>query len=105
MCTHAFHASAWGTFERLGILEAVESAGARRGGLNIWSRYGWISPSRAYADRHRPRRRTTSTSARETFDPMLRELAAGTDGVELTLGSTADLAAARGQASERRRRP
>jgi 2-polyprenyl-6-methoxyphenol hydroxylase-like FAD-dependent oxidoreductase len=87
MCTHAFHASAWGTFERLGILEAVENAGARRGGLNMWSRYGWISPSRAYADLHDPDAHNLNIR-RETLDPMMRELAAGTDGVELTMGST-----------------
>ena len=50
MCTHAFQASASRTFHRLGMLEALERAGAPRERLNIWSRYGWICPSRAYRD-------------------------------------------------------
>ncbi len=87
MCTHAFHASTWPTFERLGLLEAVEGAGARQGGLNIWSRYGWISPTRAYAEQLDHDAHNINIR-RETLDPMLRETAAETDGVELILGNT-----------------
>jgi menaquinone-9 beta-reductase len=88
MCTHAIQASAVSTVERLGLRDALTAAGARRGELNLWTRYGWISPSRAYT------RRLNSPELglnvrRETLDPMLRELAARTDGVELLLGHTA----------------
>jgi menaquinone-9 beta-reductase len=87
MCTHAFHGSASPTFERLGILDAVEDAGARRGGLNIWSRYGWFSsPLDSAAG---PGRDLNNLNIRrETLDPMLRRLAAGTEGVELMMGNT-----------------
>jgi 2-polyprenyl-6-methoxyphenol hydroxylase-like FAD-dependent oxidoreductase len=87
MCTHLIQPSASPTIERLGLRGAIEDAGAQPNDLNMWTRFGWIS--------------TTHTSApapmcdhpawnirRETFDPMLRELAAETDGVELMLGHT-----------------
>ena len=63
MCTHVFQASASPTIRRLGILETLERAGARESGVNIWSRYGWISPSRAYMDQDRRGRRRTEHQA------------------------------------------
>src|SRR5438445_3427128 len=47
MCTHAIQASAAPTLQRLGLLDAVKRTGAQSE-VNIWSRYGWISPSRNY---------------------------------------------------------
>lgn len=88
MCTHAIQASAVPTIERLGLLDAVTEVG-RPSELNAWSRYGWISPSRAYARRLPSPRYHGLNLRRQTFDPMLRGLAAGTDGVELMLGHTA----------------
>jgi 2-polyprenyl-6-methoxyphenol hydroxylase-like FAD-dependent oxidoreductase len=87
MCTHAFHASSAPTLERLGILDTVEEAGARLGGLSVWSRYGWFSaPLDGGAG---PGGDLSNLNIRrETIDPMLRGLAAGTDGVELMLGTT-----------------
>ncbi len=88
MCTHAMQASAAPTLERLGLLDAVTRVGMQSE-LNAWSRYGWISPSRNYTRRLESSKYHGLNLRRETFDPMLRELAAGTEGVELMLGHTA----------------
>jgi flavin-dependent dehydrogenase len=87
MCTHLIQPSASPTIERLGLRESVEEAGGQPNDINIWTRYGWISYAREWAPA--PMRDHPAWNIRrETFDPMLRELAAGTDGVELMLGHT-----------------
>lgn len=88
ICTHALAASAAPTLERLGLLDAVAAAG-RRAELNAWTRYGWVSPSRAFTKRLPSPDYYGFNLRRESFDPMLRELAAGTPGVELLLGHAA----------------
>jgi menaquinone-9 beta-reductase len=87
MCTHFIQASASPTIERLGLSEKFREAGARQTDTNIWTRYGWISPGRAGAGP------PISDWApwnirREKLDPIIREQAANTDGVELLLGHT-----------------
>lgn len=88
MCTHFIQSSASPTIERLGLRGAIEGAGARPNGLNMWTRYGWISFVPPEARSARLREHPGWNIRRETFDPMLRELAAGTPGVELMLGHT-----------------
>jgi menaquinone-9 beta-reductase len=88
VCTHALQASAAPTLERLGLIEAVTAAG-RQSEFKAWSRYGWITPSRDYTRHLKSPDYYGLNLRRETLDPMLRELAAGTDGVELMLGQTA----------------
>jgi flavin-dependent dehydrogenase len=67
--------------------EELEQVGAQPNDLNIWTRYGWISYAHEWAEA--PMRDHPAWNIRrETFDPMLRELAAGTEGVELMLGHT-----------------
>ena len=87
MCTHLIQPSASPTIERLGMREELEQVGAQPNDLNIWTRYGWISYAHEWAEA--PMRDHPAWNIRrETFDPMLRELAAGTEGVELMLGHT-----------------
>ncbi len=88
VCTHSIQASAGPTLERLGLLDAVAGTGTRSE-FRAWSRYGWIAPSRAYTRRLESPGHHTLNLRRESFDPMLRRLAADTDGVELMLGQTA----------------
>jgi len=88
VCTHSIQASAGPTLERLGLLDAVAGTGTRSE-FRAWSRYGWIAPSREYTRRLESPDHHTLNLRRETFDPMLRRLAADTDGVELMLGQTA----------------
>jgi flavin-dependent dehydrogenase len=87
MCTHFIQPSASPTIERLGLTEALERAGAEPSDANIWTRYGWISYSHEWAAP--PMRDHPAWNVRrETFDPMIRELAAETEGVDLMLGHT-----------------
>jgi flavin-dependent dehydrogenase len=88
VCTHGIQASAAPTLERLGLLDTVTEAG-KRSEVKIWSRYGWIAPSRDYTKRLASPGYYGLNLRRETFDPMLRELAAATNGVEPMLGRTA----------------
>jgi flavin-dependent dehydrogenase len=87
MCTHFIQPSASPTIERLGLTESFERAGAEPSDANIWTRYGWISYSHEWAEP--PMRDYPAWNIRrETFDPMLRELAGETEGVDLMLGHT-----------------
>ncbi len=85
VCTHYIQASATPTIERLGLAERIEAAGGVRNSVQVWTRYGWIRPD--LADDYRYPRYGYDIR-REKLDPMLRELAEQTTGVELMLGQT-----------------
>jgi 2-polyprenyl-6-methoxyphenol hydroxylase-like FAD-dependent oxidoreductase len=78
-CTHQILSSAVPTIERLGLSSLIEARGAPRTHVEVWSPYGgWM-------------RFPTDVPygygvTRWTLDPILRELAAGTPGVELLPG-------------------
>jgi 2-polyprenyl-6-methoxyphenol hydroxylase-like FAD-dependent oxidoreductase len=80
-CTHQILSSAVPTIERLGLAPLIEGRGAPRTHVDMWSPYGgWM-------------RLPTDVPygygvTRWTLDPVLRELAAGTPGVELLRGWT-----------------
>ncbi len=103
MCTHFIQPSASPTIERLGLNASFDKAGATHNDLNIWTRYGWICS--ATADAPAPMRDYPAWNIRrQTFDPMLRELAAETDGVELLLGHTVTELLRDGAGADRGRR-
>ncbi|HEY7829382.1 MAG TPA: NAD(P)/FAD-dependent oxidoreductase [Solirubrobacteraceae bacterium] len=82
ICTHYIQSSAVPTLERMGLLERMMQAGAVRGRARLWTRWGWIDP---------PARSTVPSGVnlrREKLDPMIRQLAAETPGVDLILGHT-----------------
>jgi 2-polyprenyl-6-methoxyphenol hydroxylase-like FAD-dependent oxidoreductase len=82
ICTHYIQSSAVPTLERLGLLERMMDAGALRGRPRLWTRWGWIEP---------PAHSTVPAGVnlrRERLDPMIREMAGETPGVELMLGRT-----------------
>src|SRR4051794_14784966 len=82
VCTHAVLSSASPTIERLGLAPLLEARGAMRVLGEAWTPYGgWIPPPE-----NAPRGWGVT---RRTLDPLLRELAAGTPGVELMAGRTA----------------
>jgi menaquinone-9 beta-reductase len=85
-CTHFIQPSAVPALERLGLIERIESAGGVANSIEVWSRYGWIRPAPTAAYPHPAHGYNIS---RATLDPMVRELAAATDGVDLILGHTA----------------
>jgi 2-polyprenyl-6-methoxyphenol hydroxylase-like FAD-dependent oxidoreductase len=82
ICSHYIQASAVGTLERLGLLEPMMQAGAIRSRVHIRTPWGWIDP---------PSRPTVPAGVnlrRERLDPLIRQAAADTPGVELMLGYT-----------------
>ena len=82
VCSHFIQASAVPTLERLDLLEPIIAAGGLRSPMRAWTKWGWIEPPRRGA-------RYAVNLRRERLDPMLREAAAATPGVELMLGQGA----------------
>ena len=82
ICSHYIQASGVPTVERLGLLEPALAAGGQRSHLRIWTRWGWIVPPR-------DPRSAGLNLRREKLDPLVREMAGATPGVELLLGRTA----------------
>lgn len=82
-CSHFIQASAVPTLERLELLEPILAAGGIRSRVRAWTPWGWIE---APADRagHAVNLR------RQRLDPLVREVAAATPGVELALGQRAE---------------
>jgi 2-polyprenyl-6-methoxyphenol hydroxylase-like FAD-dependent oxidoreductase len=81
MCSHFIQASAVPTIERLGLMEPIVAAGGVRSRIRARTPWGTIDPPRdngGYAVNLR----------RELLDPMVREAAAATPGVDLHLGRT-----------------
>jgi menaquinone-9 beta-reductase len=82
ICSHFIQASAVPTLERLEMLEPIEAAGGVRSPMRAWTPWGWIEAP--------PGRRGEALNLRrERLDPLLREVAAGTPGVDLMLGQGA----------------
>lgn len=81
-CSHFIQASAVPTLERLGLFEPIMAAGAVRSRMRARTPWGWIvAPAEraGYAVNLR----------RELLDPLVREIAAATPGVDLALGRSA----------------
>jgi menaquinone-9 beta-reductase len=81
ICTHFIQSSAVPTLERLGLMGPIVDAGGVRSHFRAWSYWGWIQA---------PRDKTVASLnlRREKLDPLMRETAAATPGVELLLGQT-----------------
>jgi 2-polyprenyl-6-methoxyphenol hydroxylase-like FAD-dependent oxidoreductase len=80
ICSHYIQSSAVGTLERLGLLEPMIGAGAVRSRVRLRTPWGWIDPPSA------PLVPSGVNLRRERLDPLIRETAASTPGVELFLG-------------------
>jgi 2-polyprenyl-6-methoxyphenol hydroxylase-like FAD-dependent oxidoreductase len=78
-CSHFIQASAVPALERLGLLEPIMEAGGLRTPMRAWTPWGWIQAPAREA-------REGVNLRRERLDPMVREMAAATPGVELMLG-------------------
>src|SRR4051794_7451999 len=71
VCTHFIQAGATPVFERLGLTERMEAAGAVRNGLELfWDGHWIVAEDAPYGYSLR----------RSKLDPMLRELAEATPG-------------------------
>jgi len=82
ICTHFIQSPTTPTLRRLGLLEPILDAGAVPYTGRLWTRWGWIVPP---GDRVAP----SHTLRRHLLDPIVRDAAAATPGVELLLGGTA----------------
>jgi len=84
ICGHFIHPSALPALERLELMDPLLTAGAARSRLSMWSPWGWIEqPPHTTL-------RPAINLRREVLDPLVRQVAAGTPGVELLLGQTVD---------------
>ncbi|MBA3866545.1 MAG: NAD(P)/FAD-dependent oxidoreductase [Solirubrobacterales bacterium] len=82
ICSHMVQASGVPTLERLDLLEAIVAAGGIRSRLRFWTEWGWVEAP--------PERAAQGVNLRrELLDPIVREAAAATAGVELMLGHEA----------------
>ena len=81
VCTHNIQAGAVPAMERLGILPAMRRAGAVAVQNDVWTRYGWIRPP--------DRGRRSLNLRRSALDPIVRDLAVATPGVEYLPGLAA----------------
>jgi 2-polyprenyl-6-methoxyphenol hydroxylase-like FAD-dependent oxidoreductase len=80
VCSHFIQAGATPVLRRLGVTEAMERAGAVRNGIEVFTPGGgwYVMPDDDFGYNLR----------REKLDPMLRELAATTPGVDVRRGVT-----------------
>ncbi|MBD0746662.1 FAD-dependent monooxygenase [Streptomyces sp. CBMA152] len=69
LCTHSITANAYPVLDELGLVPALEAAGAVRNEARWWTRWGWIVPRPAsagpelpYAYKQDPSPRSSSTS-------------------------------------------
>jgi 2-polyprenyl-6-methoxyphenol hydroxylase-like FAD-dependent oxidoreductase len=83
ICSHFIQASAVPALDRLGLLEPIVEAGGMRTKMRAWTPWGWIEAPAAKA-------REGVNLRRELLDPMVREAAVETPGVELMLGHSAE---------------
>jgi flavin-dependent dehydrogenase len=83
LCNHSIQAGALPVIRELGLQDGLDAAGAlRNNSVSWWTRWGWIEPGH---DGDTP---YGYNVRRSTLDPMLRDLAAGTPGVDLVTGAS-----------------
>jgi 2-polyprenyl-6-methoxyphenol hydroxylase-like FAD-dependent oxidoreductase len=83
ICSHFIQASAVPAIERLDLLDPITDAGGVRSRIQAWTEWGWLKPP--------PEEASLSVNLRrEVLDPMLRDRAAETPGVDLLLGHAVD---------------
>lgn len=83
VCSHFVQASAVPALDRLGLLEPIVEAGGVRTKMRAWTPWGWIEAPASEA-------REGVNLRRELLDPMVREAAVATPGVELLPGRSAE---------------
>jgi 2-polyprenyl-6-methoxyphenol hydroxylase-like FAD-dependent oxidoreductase len=82
ICSHYIQASGVPTIDRLGLLEPITAAGGVRSGVRAWTQWGVIAAPPKHAS-------SGLNLRRELLDPIVRQAAAETPGVEMMLGRTA----------------
>ena len=82
ICSHYIQSSAVATLDRLELLEPMMRAGAVRSRVRLGTPWGWIEPPAE------PSVPSGVNLRRSVLDPLIRDTAAGTPGVELIMGHT-----------------
>ncbi|MER5203513.1 NAD(P)/FAD-dependent oxidoreductase [Streptomyces sp. NPDC002825] len=82
LCTHSITANATPVLRELGLIPALEKAGAVRNEARWYTRWGWIEPRAAPG----PELPYGYNVRRSTLDPLIRSRAAETLGVDVLLG-------------------
>src|SRR3954467_7903426 len=82
ICSHFIQASGVPTLERLDLLDPMPPAGGVGPRIRAWTEWGWLKAPPDEAS-------LGLNLRREVLDPMVREAAASTPGVDLHLGHTA----------------
>ncbi|MGW0122091.1 NAD(P)/FAD-dependent oxidoreductase [Streptomyces sp. NPDC003327] len=83
LCTHSLTACAHPVLDELGLVPALEQAGAVRNEARWYTRWGWIEPRAAPGGPELP---YAYNIRRSVLDPLIRSRAAATPGVDLLLG-------------------
>ncbi|MCX4984325.1 NAD(P)/FAD-dependent oxidoreductase [Streptomyces sp. NBC_00572] len=83
LCTHSVTANAYPVLDELGLVPALEKAGAVRNDARWYTRWGWIEPRAAPTGPELPH---AYNIRRSVLDPLIRSHAARTPGVDLLLG-------------------
>ncbi|MEU6929697.1 NAD(P)/FAD-dependent oxidoreductase [Streptomyces sp. NPDC046374] len=83
LCTHSITANAYPVLDEIGLVPALEKAGAVRNEARWYTRWGWIEPRAAPGGPELP---YAYNVRRSVLDPMIRARAAETPGVDLLLG-------------------
>ncbi|MFF1494329.1 NAD(P)/FAD-dependent oxidoreductase [Streptomyces sp. NPDC058304] len=83
LCTHSITANAYPVLDELGLVPALEKAGAVRNEARWYTRWGWIEPRAAPAGPELP---YAYNIRRSILEPLIRSRAAQTPGVDLLLG-------------------
>ncbi|MET9610714.1 NAD(P)/FAD-dependent oxidoreductase [Streptomyces sp. NPDC006512] len=83
LCTHSLTACAYPVLDELGLVPALEKAGAVRNEARWYTRWGWIEPRAAPTGPELP---YAYNIRRSVLDPLIRSRAADTQGVDLLLG-------------------
>ena len=84
ICSHYIQSSAVASLERLRLIEPMMHAGAVRSRVRVRTPWGWVEPT------ERSKVPSGVNLRREVLDPLLRQTAADTPGVELMPGLTVD---------------
>jgi 2-polyprenyl-6-methoxyphenol hydroxylase-like FAD-dependent oxidoreductase len=84
LCTHFMQASAYPVLQRIELDQLIERVGGVRNGIDIWSRYGWTGDLSPLSSEGQPA--FGYNIQRRTLDPILRQLAAETPGVNYLAG-------------------
>ncbi|MBI2801816.1 MAG: FAD-dependent monooxygenase [Gammaproteobacteria bacterium] len=84
ICTHFIQASATPTLRRLGLADKLDAVGSIHNSVNIWTHFGWMREPALVDDQGAPI--FGYNVRRQVLDPLIRELAKTTPGVDLLLG-------------------